>query len=159
MTYPTQPVENTDTYGVHVDRTNEHFADASQHSTAANVAAFGATSGATAAQTRQAFQDAIAYALANDLRHIFIPARVRPHPLGPVRVCCSPSCPRAGFLFALKPVRIHQIPPRGGFRIGPGLCGYSANFAITEFYEVRQGFIGDSSPLASVAESADLRRS
>jgi hypothetical protein len=34
--------------------------------------------------------------------------------------------------------------------------GNSANFAITEFSEVGQGFIGNSSPSASVAESADL---
>jgi hypothetical protein len=31
-----------------------------------------------------------------------------------------------------------------------------ANFALTEFYEVGQEFIGNSSPLTSVAESADL---
>jgi hypothetical protein len=75
MAFPTDPVQPTDTYGDHVARTNEHFADASQHSTAVNVAAFGATSGASATQTRQAFEDAIAYAVAENRRSIYVPSR------------------------------------------------------------------------------------
>jgi hypothetical protein len=76
MTFPTDPVLNTDTHGDHVARTNEHFADASQHLRAdVNVAAFGAVSSATAAQTTQAFQDALDYAASSGKKYIFVPAR------------------------------------------------------------------------------------
>ena len=75
MTFPTDPILNSDTYSVHVDRTNEHFADAGQHSQAVNVAAFGAVSGATATQTRQAFEAAMAYAITQNKRGVFVPSK------------------------------------------------------------------------------------
>ena len=56
--------------------------------------------------------------------------------------------PRPGLFTQVRRIVILRTSPFGHSR--------KLDFHFTEFSEVGQGFIGDSSPSASVAESADL---